>query len=102
MTRSSCFSLSLLAISLLFSLISFSQSVTLSGSVRNKINSENVSAVSIIVKGSALGTFTDDRGNFKITVPKLPVTLVASSIGFETQELTVDNASSNITFDFVV
>ncbi len=101
MTRSSCFSLSLLAISLLFSLISFSQSVTLSGSVRNKINSENVSAVSIIVKGSALGTFTDDRGNFKITVPKLPVTLVASSIGFETQELTVDNASSNLTFDFV-
>ncbi|HEY0434306.1 MAG TPA: TonB-dependent receptor plug domain-containing protein, partial [Chitinophagaceae bacterium] len=34
---------------------------------------------------------TDDRGNFRITVTALPVTLVFSSVGFEDQELTVSS-----------
>ena len=75
---------------LLFSLNSFSQSNTLSGTVKNSTSKEFVSAVSVIIKGTTEGTFTDSRGNFKITTSKsLPLTLSFSSIGYEARELEV-------------
>ncbi|HRQ52293.1 MAG TPA: carboxypeptidase-like regulatory domain-containing protein, partial [Agriterribacter sp.] len=62
---------------LLFSLGSFSQSNTLSGTVTNSDSKEFVSAVSVIIKGTTEGTFTDSRGNFKLTTGRsLPLTLV--------------------------
>ena len=86
---------------MLMSFTALSQAVTLSGTVRNKTNTETVPAVSVTVKGSSQGSFTDENGVFRITVPNLPVTLVFSSIGFETQEVTVSNASTSIQVDFV-
>ncbi len=83
-----------------FSITSFSQSVRLSGSVKDSSNQQSVQAVSVTVKGSSLGTYTDANGNFQLTVPGLPVTLVVSSIGFEAQEVNVDNASA-ISIDFI-
>jgi hypothetical protein len=83
-----------------FSITSFSQSVRLSGSVRDSSNQQAVQAVSVTIKGSSLGTYTDANGNFQLTVPGLPVTLVVSSIGFEAQEVNVDNASA-ISIDFI-
>jgi outer membrane receptor protein involved in Fe transport len=93
--------LSVLITALSFSATSWSQAVTLSGNVKNISNQQVVPAVSIIVKGTQQGTFTDEYGNFKLSVSKLPVTLIFSSIGFETQELTVENTSSSIQIDFV-
>jgi outer membrane receptor protein involved in Fe transport len=88
-------------IALIFSLTSWSQAVTLSGNVKNISSQQVVPAVSVIIKGTTQGTFTDEYGNFKITVPQLPVTLVFSSIGFEAKEIVVDNASSPIQVEFV-
>jgi len=85
----------------LFSLAAVAQTITLSGQVRNISSQEGVPAVSVTVRGSSTGTFTDESGNFRLNVPKLPVTLVFSSVGYETQELTVNEASTNITIDFV-
>jgi outer membrane receptor protein involved in Fe transport len=100
MRKSLCFLLGLLA-TMLMSVTAFSQAVTLSGTVRNKTNAETVPAVSVTLKGSTQGAYTDEHGTFKITVPKLPVTLVFSSIGFETQEITVSEASSSIQVEFL-
>lgn len=86
---------------LVFSLTSWSQAVSISGNVKNISSQQVVPAVSITVKGTSQGTFTDEYGNFKITVPQLPVTLVFSSIGFEAKEVNVDNASSPIQVEFV-
>jgi outer membrane receptor for ferrienterochelin and colicin len=81
-------------IAMLISLTSFAQSTTISGTVQNGTTKEGVPAASIIVKGSSSGTFTDAKGGFKIiTNLKLPLTLVISSIGYETQELTVTDAT---------
>ena len=55
-------------------------------------NREGIPAVSIEVNGTTMGTFTDDKGNFKINVNKLPATLIFSSIGYATKEITVTNA----------
>jgi len=78
------------------SLIAFSQSTIVSGKIRNTTTQEDVPAVSVVVKGSSLGTFTDAKGNFKLQVTHLPVTLIVSSVGFETQEIPVESANSVI------
>jgi outer membrane receptor protein involved in Fe transport len=79
----------------LFSLFAFPQSsVTITGNVSNANGNDRVPAVSVTVKGSSAGTFTDDRGNFRLTtVQSLPLVLVFSSIGFELQEVSVSSAS---------
>src|SRR4051794_15360282 len=72
----------------------FAQTATITGSVKNASSKESVSAVSVTVKDGTEGTFTDANGNFRLTVKKLPVTLLISSVGFETQEITVSSADA--------
>lgn len=55
---------------------------------------ETVSSVSVVIKGTDEGTYTDDKGNFMITTrQKLPLTLVITSIGFEGAEAVVNSES---------
>jgi len=82
------------------SLTSFAQTTTITGTVKNAATSEGVGAVSVSVKGGTEGSYTDEKGNFTLRVAKLPVTLVFTSIGFETVEQTVDNASSPVEINF--
>jgi outer membrane receptor protein involved in Fe transport len=80
----------------------FAQNTTISGNVRNSLNRDVVPAVSVVIKGSRSGTFTDERGNFRIsTTQSLPLTLVFSSIGYETVEQVVSSSSDNIQVEFV-
>ena len=76
------------------------QTTTVSGKVENSATKEKVAAVSVTVKGTNTGTFTDDNGNFKITVSKLPATLLISSIGYELQEVSVNSADEKPTVSF--
>ncbi|MEP7145180.1 MAG: TonB-dependent receptor, partial [Ferruginibacter sp.] len=72
----------------------FAQNTTISGTIINSLNSESVAAVSVTVKGGPEGTFTDDKGTFKISLKKkLPVTLLISSVGYALQEVVVNNTS---------
>lgn len=93
----------MLAICMLFTLASFAQqSVTISGTIKNSKNNEVVPAVSITIKGTSYGTFTDDKGNFKITTAqKLPLTLVFTSIGYADKEVIVSAATDNLSVSFV-
>ena len=82
-------------IGILFSISTLAQSSTIKGNVKNGSTGESVPAVSITVKGAAEGTYTDDKGNFSLTVNQpLPVTLLVSSIGFDSQEIVVNNAAN--------
>jgi outer membrane receptor protein involved in Fe transport len=78
----------------------FAQNVTINGNVRNSSSKDASGAVSVIVKGEDNGTFTDDKGNFKLTVKKLPVTLLISSVGYELQEITVSDAAKMVQVEF--
>ncbi len=86
----------------LFSLSANAQTVTISGKVSNGTTKESAPAVSIIVKGTSLGTYTNSDGEFSIRVAKLPVVLQFSSIGFDDQELTVSDASKPVNIDLKV
>ncbi|MCP9750879.1 TonB-dependent receptor [Ferruginibacter sp. HRS2-29] len=79
----------------------YAQNVTISGNVQNSATSEKSAAVSVTIKGSETGTYTDDRGNFSITTKSLPVTLIFSSIGYEQQEVSVTSAAIPISVKFV-
>ena len=72
-------------------------STTVSGSVKNAKSKELVSAVSVTVKGSSVGTFTDDKGTFRFSsIKNYPVTLVFSSVGFANKEVTVSAAKTGL------
>lgn len=70
---------------------------TIIGTVKNATSGETVAAVSVTVKGTSAGTFTDDKGTFKLNVSqKTPYTLVFSSVGFENQEVVVNTGTAKV------
>ncbi len=78
----------------LFLTQAYAQNVTINGHVKNAGTNENSSAVSVIIKGTDIGTFTNDKGDFSISAKSLPITLVFSSVGYEAQEVTVSSAAA--------
>ena len=86
----------------IFSIATFAQTTTINGNVKNSISGEPAPAVSITIPGSASGTFTDDKGNFTITVNRKPLfTLLITSVGFENQEISVNNADDFVQVNLV-
>lgn len=79
----------------------FAQSATVSGVVKNSTTGELASAVSVSVKGTQRGTYTDDKGAFSLNVGSLPATLVFTSIGYASQELNVTSADNAISVTLV-
>lgn len=78
--------------------VAYAQSATISGKIVNRTTSESISAVSVTIKGSQVGTFTDDKGAFKVSFnQKLPITVLFSSVGYALQELVVTNPSEFLT-----
>jgi iron complex outermembrane receptor protein len=64
--------------------------------IKGKVTDTSGSALpymNVLVKGTSIGTTTSDSGEFSLTVKGLPVTIVVSSIGFKTKEVTVTNNS---------
>ncbi len=68
------------------------QDVIITGNVKNSNTLENAGAVSVTVKGSTEGTFTNENGDFTLKVKQLPVTLIFSSVGYASQEIQVSSA----------
>jgi hypothetical protein len=76
-----------------FTLSSWAQN-RISGRVSSSTSGEGVSGVSVRVQNSSAGAVTDTTGSFQLTVPSLPVTLIISSIGYETQEIRVASSTA--------
>ncbi len=89
--------LTIFFLSFFLSVAAFAQQKTIKGNVTSKASGEGVPAVSITVKGSGEGTYTDEKGNFSLDIKEpLPVTLVISSIGYKQQQVEVNSLSSAI------
>lgn len=65
---------------------------TITGLVVNE-KKEPLIGVSILVKGTQIGTTTDGSGKFKIDVPSENAVLVFSSVGYNSQEIRVGTKS---------
>ncbi len=79
----------------------FAQNVKVNGTVKNSTTGEKVPAVSVTIKGSETGTFTDDKGGYTVTAKSFPVTIVFSSVGYNSQEITVSSASTSNDVSFI-
>ena len=66
--------------------IAFAQNVTLNGKVVDAATGEGLAGVSVLVKGTQLGTQTDVNGAFTLQAPS-GSTLVISYLGYTTQEI---------------
>ncbi len=85
-----------------FSSVAFTQSITISGNVKDSSTGEAVPSVSVAIKGSTAGTFTDERGNFQlVTSRRPPFSLVFSSVGFDSKEVVVTSSSTFVQVDLV-
>ncbi|HTF17032.1 MAG TPA: TonB-dependent receptor [Chryseolinea sp.] len=68
----------------------YDDAVTISGKVSDDAG-EVIPGVNILVKGTSLGTTTDSNGDYTLSAPDGSATLVFSFIGYETQEVAIDN-----------
>ncbi|MFV9551600.1 SusC/RagA family TonB-linked outer membrane protein [Algibacter sp. PT7-4] len=76
---------------LLFPAISFSQGA-ITGTVTDGATNLPLGGTNVIIKGTSTGTTADFDGNFSLNVNNFPVTIVFSSLGFETIEKQVNSA----------
>ena len=62
----------------------------ISGKVYDSLGNQPLSAATVRIKGTAIGTTAGEDGSFHLrTAQKLPLTLVVTSIGFKSQEFLV-------------
>jgi len=74
---------------LLLAVQSFAQDRTVSGKITDS-SGRGISGASVAVKGqTSRGTTTSSNGDFSLTVPSTANTLVVSSVGFATQEISL-------------
>jgi len=83
------------AILLLFSHFVYAQSKTITGRVTDA-GGVGLAGVSVTARGTNVGTSTATDGSFSITVPANTSTLVFSSVGYTSQEISIGN-QSNVT-----
>ena len=68
--------------------------LVVSGTIKSATDNESLSAVSVQLKGTTIGTYTDDKGFFRLSFAQpLPVTLVVSSVSYENKEVTVSSTA---------
>ena len=80
---------------ILISIFIYAQdSVTVSGKILDN-NKQPLPGATILVKGTTLGTQTDNNGKYSLTVPRDAKTLVVSYIGFNDQEMPVNGGQGN-------
>ena len=79
-----------------FTIAAIAQAVTIKGTVKDATTKGTISAVSVVIKGTSIGTYTDDKGNFTLSTSQaLPVTLEISAVNFATKTITVTQAEGN-------
>jgi TonB-linked SusC/RagA family outer membrane protein len=67
--------------------------VEIRGRIENE-NGEALTGVSILIKGTNKGTVSDNDGQFTLTVPAQPTTLLVSFTGYETKEINASGPSN--------
>ncbi|MGF7139480.1 SusC/RagA family TonB-linked outer membrane protein [Roseimarinus sediminis] len=72
------------------------QSRTVTGLVTAAENGLSLPGVSIVVKGTSIGTVTNIDGNYSLNVPSDATTLVFSFVGLETKEVAINSDVINV------
>lgn len=79
---------------LLVAQISFAQNRTVTGKVTDSKDSAGIAGATVSAKGTRVAVQTTSDGSFSISVPSNTTILVISSVGFASQEVSIDGRSS--------
>ena len=77
-----------------FSSILFAQNKTLSGTITDQNSKEPLVGATVIVKGGGVGTVSDAKGNFSISVSPEAKALSISYVGYITQDVSIGNKTN--------
>jgi len=69
------------------------QTRTVTGIVRDKTTNDPIAGANVQVKGTGIGTPTDDGGKFTLSVPESSNTLVFSFVGYISIEVTIPTSN---------
>ncbi len=86
----------LVVLAMLWALLSFSQTRTVTGSVTDQRDGQPLAGVTVSVKGGPVSTTTQPDGTFSINAPSNATTLVFSSVGFQAMEAAIGNGTVNV------
>ncbi len=75
------------------------QSVTIKGTVKDASSKGTISAASVVIRGTTIGTYTDDHGVFSITARSLPVTLEISAVNYSLKSVEVSSAAADLVIE---
>ena len=70
------------------------QDRTISGRVTDRSNNQGLPGVTVLAKGTTVGTSTNSDGGFSLAVPGTATTLVFSFIGYASQEQAIGTSST--------
>jgi TonB-linked SusC/RagA family outer membrane protein len=85
---------------LLMGISGFAQMKTITGKVVSSDDNSSIPGVSIVVKGTTLGTITNMDGTYSLQVPQTTKSLVFSFVGYRTQEVMLENKTAiNVTLE---
>ncbi len=94
------FLLLILFCAVLFTNVFAQEPTIVSGTVTDAETKEPLIGVNIAVKGTVQGTVTDVSGKFSLKITRsLPVTLSVSIIGYQTKEIEITGANSNLSIE---
>jgi TonB-linked SusC/RagA family outer membrane protein len=81
---------------LFLAILSFSANAqkTVSGKINNIKDKQPVAGATVVVKGSKVGTQTNDDGTFNLTVPNNNSILVITAVGFERMEISTSGKTT--------
>lgn len=89
----------LLGIFLLSGQLVWSQTKEISGKVMDAKQETPLAGVSVVVKGTSLGTVTTADGTYKLNVSDKATTLVFSYLGFNSKEVTINGSLINASLE---
>ena len=82
-----------------FSLAFFAQEIDVKGVVKDAATGETLPGVSVVVKGTTVGTETDFDGAYQLKKVKRGAVLVFSYLGMQTKEVVADKEVINVTLE---
>jgi TonB-linked SusC/RagA family outer membrane protein len=77
-------------------MVAFAQTKTISGKIKDEKDGSALAGVSILVKGTSIGTTTKADGTFTLNAPADAKTLVISSLNFESKEVSIGKGVVNV------
>ena len=84
---------------LLFSVAFFGQDINVKGVVKDAATGETLPGVSVVVKGTSVGTETDFDGMYQLKNVKKGSTLIFSYLGMQTKEVVANKEVINVTLE---